>query len=396
MLKDGIIEPSSSAWASPVVLVKKKDGSTRFCVDYRKLNELTIKDSYPLPLADSCFDALTGSKWFCTLDLSSGYWQVAMATEDREKTAFTTGSGGLFHFTVMPFGLVSAPATFERLMERVLAGLPWDVCLAYLDDIIVHAESFEAEKDRLCKVLQRLRNAGLKLSPKKCNLFQQSVKFLGHVVSGEGLSTDPEKTRAVAEWPVPSKVTELRSFLGLCSYYRRFVKDFAEIARPLHRLTEKTKDFAWTQECDDAFNRLKTALTTAPVLKYPSTTDPFILDTDASNFGLGAVLSQVQDGEERVVAYYSTTLSKPERNYCVTRKELLAVVKAVKRFHHYLYGRQFLVRTDHGALRWLMKFKNPEGQLARWLEYLGTYDLRIEHRSGNKHTNADALSRRPC
>ena len=396
MLKDGIIEPSSSAWVSPIVLVRKKDGSTRFCVDYRKLNEATIKDCYPLPVAESCFDALSGSQWFSTLDLSSGYWQVAMAKEDKEKTAFSTGGGGLYHFTVMSFGLVNAPATFERLMERVLAGLPWEVCLAYLDDVIVHADSFETEMRRLREVLRRMKDAGLKLSPKKCNLFQKSVTFLGHVVSDEGISTDPEKVRAVKDWPVPTRVTDVRSFLGLCSYYRRFVKDFSAIARPLHRLTERGKDFEWNQECDDAFNRLKNALVTAPVLKYPSTTDPFILDTDASNYGLGAVLSQVQNGEEKVVAYYSTTLSKAERNYCVTRKELLAIVNAVKRFHHYLYGRPFLVRTDHGALRWLLNFKNPEGQLARWLELLGTYDMKIEHRSGIKHANADALSRRPC
>ena len=396
MLKDGIIEPSSSAWVSPIVLVRKKDGSTRFCVDYRKLNEVTIKDSYPLPLADSCFDALSGSQWFSTLDLSSGYWQVGMSKEDREKTAFATGSGGLYQFTVMSFGLANAPATFERLMERVLAGLPWEVCLAYLDDIIIHAESFEEELRRLRDVLQRLQDAGLKLSPKKCHLFQKSVTFLGHVVSGEGISTDPEKVRAVQDWPVPTAVGELRSFLGLCSYYRRYVRNFSTIARPLHRLTEKGSDFKWTQECSDAFNHLKNALITAPVLKYPSSTERFILDTDASNFGIGAVLSQVQDGEERVVAYYSATLSKAERNYCVTRKELLAVVSAVKKFHHYLYGRPFLVRTDHGALRWLLNFKNPEGQLARWLEVLGVYDLTIEHRSGVKHANADALSRRPC
>ncbi|KAK3749616.1 hypothetical protein QZH41_012954 [Actinostola sp. cb2023] len=296
----------------------------------------------------------------------------------------------------MPFGLVNAPATFERLMERVLAGLPWDVCLAYLDDIIVHADNFETEKDRLREVFRRMRDAGLKLSPKKCHLFQQSVTFLGHVVSDAGLSTDPEKIRAVVEWPVPVGVTDLRSFLGLCSYYRKFTKGFAEIARPLYRLTEKGKDFVWTEECDEAFSQLKTALTTAPILAYPSTEDPFILDTDASNFGLGVVLSQVQEGEEKVIAYYSSTLSKAERNYCVTRRELLAIVSAVKRFHHYLYGRPFLIRTDHGALRWLLNFKNPEGQLARWLELLGTYDMKIEHRSGSKHANADALSRRPC
>ena len=396
MLKDGVAEPSSSPWASPVVLVKKEDGSTRFCVDYRKLNDVTVKDSYPFPTADSCFDALAGSRWFSTLDLSSAYWQVEMDVRDEQKTAFTTGSGGLYQFTVMPFGLCNAPATFERLMERVLSGLPWEVCLAYLDHIISHAHTFDEAVARLREVFSRLRDAGLKLSPKKCHLFQQSVTFLGHIVTGEGISTAPDKVRGVNEWPVPTNASELRSFLGLCSYYRRFVGGFAEIARPLHRLTEKDTHFIWTAECAQAFQRLKRSLTSAPVLSYPTTTEPFVLDTDASNRGIGAVLSQVQNGEEKAVAYFSTTLSKTERNYCVTRKELLAIVKAVRRFHHYLYGRTFKVRTDHGALRWLLNFKNPEGQLARWLEALGTYDFLIEHRSGVKHQNEDALSRRPC
>ncbi|KAK3743858.1 hypothetical protein QZH41_005256 [Actinostola sp. cb2023] len=199
MLKDGIAEPSASPWASPIVLVRKRDGSMRFCVDYRKLNEVTVKDSYPLPTIDSCFDALSGSKWFSTLDLSSGYWQVEMDQKDKEKTAFTTGSGGLYHFTVMAFGLCNAPATFERLMEKVLSGLSWEICLAYIDDIIVHAKTFQAEKERLREVLKRMRAAGLKLSPKKCHLFQQSVEFLGHIVSSDGISTNPEKVKAVRE-----------------------------------------------------------------------------------------------------------------------------------------------------------------------------------------------------
>ncbi|KAK3728413.1 hypothetical protein QZH41_020432 [Actinostola sp. cb2023] len=356
MLNDGIIEPSSSAWASPIVLVKKKDGSTRFCFDYRKLNEVTLRDSYPLPLADSCFDALTGSRWFSTLDLSSGYWQVALAPEDREKTAFATGSGGLYHFAVMPFGLVNAPATFERFIEKVLAVLPWEVCLAYLDDIIVHADTFEAEIVRLRDVMERMRNAGVKLNPKKCRLFQQSVYFLGHVVSADGISTDPEKNRAVMDWPVPSRASEMRSFLRLCSYYRRFIKGFADIARPLHRLTEKGREFVWTSECDVAFNQLKTTLSTAPVLAYPTSKTP---------------------------SFWTQTQATSAWAQCSHKS------KMGKR-------RPFLVRTDHGALRWLMNFKNPEGQLARWLEFLGTYDLTIEHRSGVKHGNADALSRRSC
>ena len=395
MLKRGVIEPSSSPWASPIVLVRKKDGTTRFCVDYRRLNSATVKDSYPLPRIDDSIDALSGSCWFSTLDLASGYWQVEVAEKDRPKTAFTTGSG-LYQFTVMPFGLCNAPATFERLMERVLSGLPWEVCLLYLDDIIVHAATFEAELERLRSVFTRLREAGLKLSPKKCHLFKKRVVFLGHVVSEEGVSTDPEKIKAVREWPTPTSASALRSFLGLCSYYRRFVHGFANVAAPLHRLTEHDRAFVWTSECDVAFHQLKQVLAQAPVLAYPTSEGAFILDTDASNTGIGAVLSQKQGEEEKVIAYFSRSLTKSERQYCVTRKELLALVTAVRHFHHYVYGRHFKVRTDHGALRWLMNFKNPEGQTARWIEILGIYDLEVEHRQGRNHGNADGLSRRPC
>ena len=265
-----------------------------------------------------------------------------------------------------------------------------------IDDIIVHSREFGEAIKRLCTLLQGLRDAGLKLSPKKCILLQHSVPFLGHVVSNHGVYTDSKKIKAVRTWPSPCTAKDVKSFLGLCSYYRRFVRGFADIARPLYRLTENQREFWWTSECEDAFRRLKTLLTTAPILAFPTADGLFILDTDASNTGLGTVLSQIQEGEEKVIAFHSKSLSKSERNYCVTRKGLLAVVVAVKTYHHYLCGRQFLVRTDHGALKWLLKFKNPEGQLARWLELLGTYDFNIQHRSGICHGNAVALSRRPC
>ena len=395
MEKDGVIESSSSPWASPIVLVKKKDGSTRFCVDYRKLNSVTRKDSYPLPRIDDTLEALSGATWFSTLDLKSGYWQVEVHPSDREKTAFSTGKG-LWQFKVMPFGLCNAPATFERLMEKVLAGLPLTVCLIYLDDILVPGRTFEDHIKNLRLVLLRLREAKLKLSPKKCILFQRKVKFLGHIVSEAGVATDPEKLQAVHAWPRPSNVSEVRRFLGLCSYYRRFVPNFADLAHPLHQCTEYTQIFNWNDELEKSFASLKRALTEAPVLCYPDQEADFVLDTDASAHGIGAVLSQIQKGEERVVAYYSSTLSRPERNYCVTRRELLAVVKSVQHFHHYLYGRQFTVRTDHAALKWLLNFRNPEGQIARWIERLQYYNFQIEHRPGAKHGNADALSRRPC
>ena len=346
MLARQVISPSSSPWASGVVLVKKKDSSWRFCVDYRKLNEVTIKDSYPLPRIDDSLDTLSGSKWFSTLDLQSGYWKVEMAEEGKAKTAFITSCSGLLQFEVMPFGLCNSPATFERLMERVLSGLQWQTCLVFLDDIIVYGTSFEQELQRLQTVFDRLREANLKLSPKKCDLFKHEVNYLGHVVSDRGIVPDPQKVNSIRLWPQPRNLTEVRSFLGLCSYYRRFIQNFSSIAKCLHRLTEKNAPFTWSEECD-AFRDLKVKLTRAPILAYPTPDGLYILDTDACDFGIGAVLSQIQDGAEKVIAYFSCTLSKAERRYCVTRKELLAVVRAVKHFHHYIYGTNIKIRTDH-------------------------------------------------
>ena len=262
-----VIEPSTSPWSSPIVLVSKKDGSTRFCVDYRKLNNITHKDSYPLPRIDDTIEALAGAEWFSTLDLKSGYWQVPLDDAAKEKTAFSTGSG-LWQFKVMPFGLCNAPATFERLMEQVLLGLPTSIALVYLDDIVVPGCTFSHQISNLRQVFKSLRKAKLKLSPKKCTLFKREVKFLGHTVSGEGVAPDPGKVEAVAQWPRPTTPEEIKRFLGLCSYYRRFVPSFAEIAHPLHQLAT-ANPFDWTQEAEDAFQKLKLALTNPPILAYP-------------------------------------------------------------------------------------------------------------------------------
>lgn len=395
MAREKVIAPSESPWSSPVVLVKKKDGSMRFCVDYRKLNDVTKKDSYPLPRIDDTLDTLSGATWFSTLDLQSGYWQVEIDEKDKEKTAFSIGNG-LWQFNVMPFGLCNAPATFERLMERVLKGLHWRTCLVYLDDIIIMGKDFDDHLKNLEEVFERLEAAGLKLSAKKCSLFQREVKYLGHKVTSEGIHTDEDKIKAVKNWPRPTNLHELRSFLGLCTYYRRFVPGFANVAGSLHELTQKNRKFEWSGAQETAFQKLKELLSTAPILAYPIPGEKFVLDTDASGHGIGGVLSQVVNGQEKVVAYFSKVLSKPERNYCVTRRELLAVMESVKHFHKYLYGQHFLLRTDHAALRWLLQFKDPEGQVARWIERLQSYDFTIEHRKGSQHGNADALSRRPC
>ena len=396
MQQKDVIEPSSSPWASPIVLVKKRDGSTRFCVDYRKLNKVTRKDAYPLPRIDDTLNTLAGAQWFSTLDLVSGYWQVEVDPNDRPKTAFCT-TEGLFQFKVMPFGLCNAPATFQRLMDLVLAGLQWSHCLVYLDNVIVIGRSFTEHLQNLQAVFKRLRQAGLKLKPSKCSLLQQEVQYLGHIVNREGISVDPGKVEKVLTWPVPQNVQEVRQFLGFCSYYRRFIQNFADIARPLHRMTEKNAKFKWTHEAGTAFEHLRKQLTTTPVLVYPDFKTEFVLDTDASGSGIGAVLSQLDSqGKERVVAFGSRLLSKSERNYCVTRRELLAVIFFTNQFRPYLLGRHFQLRTDHGALTWLMNFKEPEGQMARWLEKLQEFDFEIRHRRGRKHTNADALSRLPC
>lgn len=395
MLQADIIEPSDSPWAAAVVMVPKKNGDWRLCSDYRPVNGVTKKDSYPLPRIDESLDLVSGSTWFSSLDLRSGYYQVPLSPEARPKTAFCTGRG-LWQFKVLSFGLCNAPATFARLMDKVLADIPRQQCLVYLDDILVHGSSFEAALGSLRQVLERIRAAGLKLHPEKCHFVQREVSFLGHKVGGKGIGTMEEKVRAVTDWPTPINQKQLKSFLGLASYYRRFVRGFSCTAAPLYQLLQKDRDFVWTEQCQGAFNSLQCALSEAPVLAPADPTLPFILDSDASGVGVGGVLSQVGPEGEKVVAYFNRAFNKAERRYCVTRRELLAVVLSIRHFKYYLCGLPFMVRTDHSALQWLMTFREPEGQVARWLEELQAYHFNVKHRAGAGHTNADALSRRPC
>ena len=392
MMKKDVIQPSSSPWASPIVLVQKKDGSTRFCVDYRKLNAVTRKDAYPLPRIDETLDTLHGSRWFSTLDLASGYWQVELHKDCQDCTAFCTPNG-LFEFKVLPFGLCNAPSTFQRLMDLILTGLQWSSCLVYLDDIIILGKNFADHIHNIQVVLHRIKDAGLKLQPTKCHFFRKAVSYLGHIVSEHGVAVDPSKVDKIKSWPIPTSSREVQQFLGLANYYRRYIKGFAEIAKPLHKLTEHNAIFKWSPECEDAFSTLRSKLTTTPVLVYPD----FSRHTDASNTAIGAVLSQIGcDGREHVIAYGSRLLTKSERQYCVTRRELLAVVVFTKYFRPYLLGKRFILRTDHGSLQWLFNFKDPEGQVARWLEALQEMDFEIIHRKGHSYNNADALSRIPC
>ena len=359
MLQRGVIEPSTSPWSSPVVLVTKKDGTIRFCIDYRLLNDVTRKDAYPLPRIDDILDALDGSRYFSTLDLYSGYWQVDMADADKEKTAFITRKG-LFQWRSMPFGLCNAPGTFERLMDLVLTGLTWETCLVYLDDVIVYGKTFEDALSNLKFVLSRLRKAGLKLKPSKCQLFRDKVPFLGHVVSRRGVEVDPKKTAAVANWLTPARVKDVRSFIGTAQYYRRFIPNFAQIAAPLTDLYKdpSRKKVEWTQECQYAFDTLKEMLMAPPILAYPKREGAFFISTDASNDGMGSVLEQDQTQDDgtivrKVIAYASKALSRSQRKYCATNKELLAVVWALEQFKYYVLGRPFTVITDHASLVWL-------------------------------------------
>ena len=395
MLESNVIEPTSSPWASNIVLARKKDGSYRICVDYRQLNSITKGDAYPLPRIDDCLDTLKGSTLFSSMDCRSGFMQLGVKEEDRPKTAFITRRG-MFQFLRMPFGLTNAPATFERLIDLLLRGLNEEICLSYLDDILCFSRTEEEHLERLERLLIRLKEANLKLKPSKCCLLQKQILFLGYIVSEEGIATDPEKTRLIEEWPAPTNLRQLRGFLGLSGYYRRFVKGYSAIAAPLHDLTKKSRAFTWTEECQEAFDRLKMVLSSSPVLALPNDTGTFVLDTDASEYQIGAVLSQIQDGEEKVMYYAGRKLNQNEVNYCVTRKELLAIVHFTKLFRQYLLGRRFIIRTDHAALQWLQRTPQPIGQNARWLEQLGEYDFMVQHRKGTSHANADAISRHPC
>ena len=392
MEKQGIIQKSSSPWSSPLVLVMKKNGKIRPCVDYRRLNAITVKDAFPLPRIQDCLDTVRCSTLFSTFDLTSGFHQIPVKPADTPKTAFVT-KYGLYEFLTMPFGVCNGPQTCQRLMELVLSGLQWQICLIYLDDIIVFSENFEDHLKRLDLVLSRISKAGLKLKPEKCQLLKREVTFLGHLVSEKGIQPNPDNIAKILSWPTPKSVTEIRQFLGMGSYYRRFIKDFSLLVKPLTELTKKNKEFIWTQVCQQSFDKLKLALTGAEVMGFPKDEGTFTLDTDASDMAIGAVLSQEQDGRSRVISYGSRTLNRAEKNYCVTDKELLAVRYFTEYYRQYLLGRKFIVRTDHQALKWLFSLKEPKGRVARWLEILSPFDFEVEYRPGPKHGNSDSMSR---
>ena len=401
MLDVGAIRRSNSPWASPVVLVRKKDGSLRFCIDLRKLNARTIKDAYSLPRIEDALDSLNGACIFTSLDFKSGYLQVELDESSIPLTAFTVGPLGFYECVRMPFGLTNAPATFQRLMESCLGELHLEWCIIYLDDIIIFSKNPDDHLTRLEGVFEHLAKAGLKLKPSKCEFFRSSLKYLGHIVSKNGIATDPRKVKAILEWPKPKTVTEVRSFTGFTNYYRRFIKGYAKVASPLHELTsgengkKKHSKVQWTERCQESFDSLKKICSESPVLAYADYAKPFVLHTDASTTGLGAVLYQKQeDGKERVIAYASRTLNRAERNYDAHKLEFLALKWAVTdRFHEYLYGATFEVFTDNNPLTYILSTAKLDAMGHRWVASLGPYNFKLNYKPGKLNTDTDSLSR---
>ena len=392
MIKAEIIRPSTSPWASPIVIVPKKDGSRRMCIDYRKINQITHKNSYPLPNISEMLSSFKDARFFSSLDLKSGYWQIEMEEKDKEKTAFTCHRG-LFEFNVLPFGLTSAPPVFQNLMDGVLAGTLGIFTCVYLDDILIYSSSIEEHLQHLKIVFERLRKAALKLKPTKCHFVLDEVNFLGHQVSANGIQPDPEKIKVIRNLKAPKTVREVRSFIGMCSYYRRFIDHFSDIAEPLTQLTRKNAKFLWSDKCQTAFDKLKVALCEAPILAHPDLSKPYKLYTDASLKAVGAVLTQECSDGERVVQYVSKQLSPGQQKWATIEREAYAIVYAVNKLRQYLLGTKFTVYTDHKPLRSLFTAEMKNARIQRWAIMLSEYGCDIEYQSGKLNVPADVLSR---
>ena len=393
MLEAGVIAPCSSPWAFPILLVDKPDGSNRLCVKFRRLNERMPKDSYPLPNIDELLDSLGGAYVFTKLDLFSGYWQVRLSRECQKYACFIC-KFGTFCFLVTPFGLQNAPSTFQRMMHEVFHD--FDFVIVYMDDVVVFSKNYQDHFVHLERVFRRLADKGLRIKISKCELVQPEVHLLGHVVTPAGIRTDPVKIEAIQRYPIPTTTTDVRRFLGMTSYYRRFVRGFANIARPLYNLTSPRRHFEWQPEHNAAFLFLQKQLCEPPVLAYPDYDRPFIVSTDASDTALGAVLEQDDaEGRRHPIAYASQVLARPEQNYSTTDKEALAVVYALKKYRHYLLPRPFIVYSDHQALRGLFNRQDLTGRWARWVMLISEYPMEIRYRPGTRNQIPDALSRLP-
>ena len=404
MLKIGVIKPSESPWTNAVVLARKKEGELRMCIDFRKLNARTTKDAYAIPRIDEVMTNLAGSSWFSSLDLKSGFWQTPLAEESKPYTAFTVGPLGFFQFERMPFGLCNAPATFQRLMENALADLNLTWCIIYIDDVVVYAGSVQGLLQRLEGVFQKLREAGLKLKPSKCNFFARDLAYLGHTVSEKGIAPDPKKIQKILDWPIPTTPKEVKSFLGFAGYYRRFVKGFSKLATELSRFTKAdfyskpNQDISmhWNDACQESFDSLKRATTTPPVLAFADYTKPFRLVTDACMDGLGAALYQKsEDGLERPIAFASTSVKGAERNYPAHKLEFFALRWAItQQFKEYLWGQKhFEVNTDNNPLTYVLTTANLDACGHRWIAELANFNFSIKYVKGKTNVVADALSR---
>ena len=394
----GHIRPSKSPWGAPVLFVKKKDGTLRMCVDYRALNNHTIKNRYPLPRIDELFDRLIGARYFTKLDLRSGYHQIRIDEKDIEKTAFRCRYGH-YEYLVMPFGLTNAPATFMHLMHQVLRSFLDTFVIVFLDDILIYSRTLSEHLRHVTEVLKTLRDNKLFAKESKCEIVQLQVEFLGHRVDRDGLHMMDEKLDAIRDWPTLTNIADVRSFLGLCGFYRRFIKDFSKIASPLTELLHKDAPFVWGEPQRLAFEALKSAMCSRPILIIPDPKKPFVVCTDASGYAVGATLSQDIDNGRGLlpVAFMSKKMSDAERNYSVHEQEMLAIVLAITMWRHYLHGNRFTVRvlTDHNSLQYFMTQPNLSRRQTRWMEMLAEYDFTIEYQPGTKNVVADALSRRP-
>ena len=396
MLQNGIIEESNSPWHSPVVLVKKPNGEYRFAIDYRELNKVTEPMSFPIPNLNDVFDTLADSEAeiFSICDLRSGFHQVPLCPSTAEKASFITHQG-VFTPTRLSFGLMNSPACFQNLMSKVLKDLNWKIALVYIDDILIFSKNFDQHLHHLDQVFQNLRAANLTMHPGKCKFAVREIKYLGHIVSKQGIKVDPGKFSAIETYPVPKSVKNVRAFVGMAQYYRRYIKDFAKIALPLNKLLRKDVNFQWTRECQEAFDTLKKTLITAPVLAFAQFDKPFILATDSSDESIGYVLSQLDsNGKEHPIAYGGRALRNEELRWHITDKEGLALVEAVRQFRPYLANMPFTVYTDNVSVKWLKQIKNCQGRLGRWSLLLQGYNFEVIHKSSRSNANADGLSRR--
>jgi len=396
-LKKGFIRPSESPAGYPVLFQKKKDGTLRLCVDYRKLNAVTIRNSYPIPLINEIIEKVKGAKYFTKLDLRSAYNLIRIKEGDEYKTAFRTKYGH-YEYLVMPFGLKNAPATFQSFINSVLRPYLEKSVILYLDDILIYSKDLKEHHKQVREVLQALINNNLYAKLEKCEFDKEKVEFLGYVLSGQGVTTDPKKIESIKDWPQPNNLKDVQRFLGLCNYYRRFVKDFAKIAKPLHNLTRKNIKFNWNNKCEESFSELKKRLTSSPVLFHPDNNKPFIVECDASNFALGAVLSQKDDNNKlHPVAYFSRSLQGAEINYTITDKELLAIREAFLAWRHLLLGAKYKVTvyTDHRNLLYTLGGKIGNQRQHRWHMFFQEYNFELIYRQGSNNGKPDSLSRRP-